>query len=124
MTSQRLFPSKQYFLAADDEPIRSVVTTSAEAVVVAWYVRSGQSIRPHRHPGGQDTWTLLAGEGDYVCNEKGDTFKIRAGDIVVAHTGEVHGLHNKSADPIYFISVVTPSDAGFELLSADGRPPA
>jgi len=117
MPSDRIFASHNHFEPSDDEPIRSVVTTSAHAVVVAWYVKPGQSIKPHRHPHGQDTWTLLSGEGDYVLNEQGAEIKVRAGDIVVAHTNEVHGLHNRSAQPLYFISVVSPAEAGYELLT-------
>lgn len=117
MPSNRIFASHNHFEPSDDEPIRSVVTTSADAVVVAWYVKPGQSIKPHRHPHGQDTWTLLSGEGDYVMNEQGAETKVRAGDIVVAHTNEVHGLHNRSAQPLYFISVVSPAEAGYELLT-------
>ena len=117
MPSKRIFPSQHYFEPSDGEPIRSVVTTSPDSVVVAWYVKPGQTIKAHRHPAGQDTWTILSGEGDYIFNEFGDTTKVKTGDIVVAHTNEVHGLHNNSAEPIYFVSVVSPAEAGYELLS-------
>ena len=117
MPIDRIFASLDHFKPSDDEPVRSVVTTSSDAVVVAWYVKPGQSIKPHRHPNGQDTWTILSGEGDYILNEYGSEAKVRAGDVVVAHTDEVHGLHNRSADPIYFISVVSPAEAGYELLN-------
>ena len=117
MPTNRIYDSQNHFEPSDSEPIRSVVSTSPDATVVAWYVKPGQSIKPHRHPNGQDTWTILSGEGYYVINEKGTEAKVKAGDIVIAHTNEVHGLHNKSANPIYFISVVSPAEAGYELLS-------
>ena len=116
MPTNRIFDSQNHFEPSDNEPIRSVVSTSSDATVVAWYVKPGQSIKPHRHPHGQDTWTILSGEGYYVINEKGSETKVKAGDIVIAHTNEVHGLHNRSANPIYFISVVSPAEAGYELL--------
>lgn len=119
MPANRIFPSQSFFVPSDNEPIRSVVTTSADCVVIAWYVKPGQSIKPHRHPAGQDTWTILAGEGEYVFNEAGETTKVKAGDVVVAHTNEVHGLHNTGANPVYFISVVAPTEAGYELLTPD-----
>lgn len=117
MSANRIFTSENHFAPSDYEPIRSVVATTADAVVVAWYVKPGQSIKPHRHPSGQDTWTILAGEGDYVMDSTGTEAKVRAGDIVIAHTNEVHGLHNRSAQPLYFISVVSPAEAGYELLA-------
>lgn len=116
MSVRRTFPSSQFFEPADGEPIRSVVTTTPECVVVAWYLKPGQRINTHRHPCGQDTWTILSGSGEYVISEAGDTTPIQAGDIVIAHTGEVHGLHNNGVEPIYFISVVSPANAGYELL--------
>ncbi|WP_272975618.1 cupin domain-containing protein [Alcanivorax jadensis] len=116
MSLNRIFDSYKYFEPSDGEPIRSVVASSTDAVIVAWHVKPGQSIKPHRHPAGQDTWTILSGEGDYVIDEQGNEFKIKAGDIVIAHTNQVHGLHNRSAQPIYFVSVVAPSEAGYELL--------
>ncbi len=119
MSTPRIFDSNDYFEPSDADPIRKVVTSSADAVVVAWYLKAGQSIKPHRHPFGQDTWTVLSGEADYVMDDSGAEMKIKAGDVVVAYTNQVHGLHNRSAEPCYFISVVAPAEAGYELLGAD-----
>lgn len=116
MSAQRIFDSHNLFEPNDTEPVRRVVTASADAVVVAWYLKPGQSIKPHRHPCGQDSWTVLSGEGDYVIDEAGTEVKIKAGDVVVAYANQVHGLHNRSAKPCYFISVVAPAEAGYELL--------
>ncbi len=43
-------------------------------------------------PDGQDTWTILSGEGQYQIDEQGNTVAIAAGDIVVANKGQVHGV--------------------------------
>lgn len=118
MSDFRVFRSQDYFQLSDNEPIRSVINSSPDANIVVWYIKPGQSIAPHRHPYGQDTWTILSGEGDYVRDEAGTEIKVRAGDVVVAFTNQVHGLHNRSAEPLYFISVVSPSDAGYELLQS------
>nr|WP_244913281.1 hypothetical protein [Phormidesmis priestleyi] len=42
-----------------------------------------------------------------------------AGDVVIAHTGCVHGVLNNSDEPLVFISVVSPADAGYQLVSED-----
>lgn len=116
MADSRVFNSQDYFQLSDNEPIRSVINSSSDANIVAWYLKPGQSIAPHKHPYGQDTWPILSGEGDYVIDEEGTETKVKAGNVVVAFTNQVHGLHNRSAEPLYFISVVSPTDAGYELL--------
>ncbi len=112
----RRFKSADFFQPADGEPIRSVVTESVNATVVAWYVKPGQSILPHIHPSGQDTWTILSGVGDYYLDQTGTTMAIAAGDIVVAPTGCVHGVTNRGDEPFVFISVVSPAEAGYEPI--------
>lgn len=116
MVSNRLFKIADFTHPSDGDPIRSVVTQSAEAVVVAWYVQSGQSIAAHVHPQGQDTWTILSGGGSYLLDEDGSRCAIQAGDVLVAPVGAVHGVFNPHSEPLIFISVVTPAEAGYQLL--------
>jgi len=96
--------------------MRSVVLQTHEAVVVAWLVLPGQVIRAHVHPTGQDSWTVLSGEGEYFLDRDGNTATIRTGDIAVAQAGEVHGVRNVGDVPLEFVSIVSPADAGFEAL--------
>lgn len=115
MQTTRLFNSADFLQADDDVPIRSVITQSKEQVIVAWIVKTGQEIPAHIHPHGQDTWTILSGAGRYYLDTAGTTQTIQAGDVVVAHIGEVHGVFNDSDAPLLFISVVSPADAGYQL---------
>jgi quercetin dioxygenase-like cupin family protein len=117
MSIRRIFTSSQFFQPTDGEPIRSVVTESQDAVVVTWYVKPGQEISPHIHPNGQDTWTILRGKGEYYLDEIGTKKTVVAGDIVVAYTGCVHGILNNGDEPLIFISIVAPADAGYQLVS-------
>jgi quercetin dioxygenase-like cupin family protein len=117
MNSTRIFSSTDFFQPTDGEPIRSVVTESKDAVVVAWYIKPGQEIAAHLHPNGQDTWTILAGKGEYFLDQVGTRRAIAAGDVVVAYPGCVHGVLNHGDEPLIFISVVSPSDAGYQLVS-------
>ena len=93
MPSRRIFPSAAYMTPADEEPVRSVVVETPEAVVVAWYVQPGQRIPAHIHPAGQDTWTVLSGQGLYQTNAEGDTRPLKPGDIAIAGPGSVHGVY-------------------------------
>lgn len=114
MNVTRIFNSSQFFQPTEGEPIRSVITESKDATIVAWYIKPGQEIAPHMHPHGQDTWTILMGEGEYYLDETGTRKPIHAGDVVVAPTGHVHGVLNSGEEPLIFISVVSPSDAGYQ----------
>jgi quercetin dioxygenase-like cupin family protein len=112
----RIFNSTDWFRPADDEPVRSVITESDLAVVVAWYIQPGQSIAAHVHPHGQDTWTILSGQGEYYLDAAGNQQLIQAGDVVVAPKGAIHGVCNSGTAPLTLISVVAPAAAGYEPL--------
>jgi len=123
MSINRIFKSSDFFQPTDGEPIRSVVTDSSHAVVVAWYIKPGQEIAAHIHPNGQDTWTILSGSGEYYLNTAGDRKIITAGDVVVAPVKSVHGVFNHGDEPLIFISVVTPYDAGYEPVIIESSSP-
>jgi quercetin dioxygenase-like cupin family protein len=117
MNTTRIFKSSKFFQPADGEPVRSVVTESPDAVIVAWYIRPGQEIPAHIHPQGQDTWTILSGSGEYYLDQVGTRQSIEMGDVVIAPAGAVHGVFNSSDEPLVFISVVSPLNAGYQLVS-------
>jgi quercetin dioxygenase-like cupin family protein len=117
MNETRIFTSANFLQPTDGEPIRSVITESDDACIVAWYVQPGQEIAPHLHPHGQDTWTILAGKGEYYLDLAGTKQPICAGDVVIAPLGCVHGVSNNGDRPLIFISVVSPANAGYETVS-------
>ncbi len=123
MSTARIFNSSEFFQPTEGEPVRSVVTESEDAVVVAWYIKPGQEISAHIHPNGQDTWTILSGKGEYYLDEAGTRKPIIAGDVVIAHIGCVHGVFNNGDEPLVFISVVSPSEAGYQLVSLEDSLP-
>lgn len=117
MIASRVFPSAKFFQPSKGEPVRSVITESPDAVVVAWYIQPGQEIPAHIHPQGQDTWTILSGSGNYYLDELGGQQLISMGDVVIAPVGAVHGVFNHSDEPLVFISVVSPATAGYQLVA-------
>jgi oxalate decarboxylase/phosphoglucose isomerase-like protein (cupin superfamily) len=40
---------------------------------------------------------------------------IKAGDVVIAPRGAVHGVFNHGTEPLIFAAVVSPAESGFEL---------
>lgn len=119
MSKTRIFDSSQFFQPTDGEPIRSVITESKDAVVVAWYIKPNQTIPAHIHPNGQDTWTILSGCGEYYLDQAGTKQAIAAGDVAIAPIGCVHGVVNTGDEPLIFISVVSPANAGYQLVSLE-----
>ena len=115
MLQSRIFKSNDFIQPSDEEPIRSVVASSKDSTIIMWHVKPGQTIENHTHPNGQDTWTVLSGSAQYISDEKGSVSEVKTGDIVIAHRGEVHGAVNNGNIPFIFVSVVSPSEAGFEL---------
>lgn len=113
MKNQRVFKATDFMQQSTGEPIRSVVLETQHSVIIAWHVLPGQSIAPHTHPAGQDTWTILSGHGRYQTNELGDWIDIAPGDIVVAQQSQVHGVTCTSEEALQFVSVVAPTEAGY-----------
>lgn len=116
MSLHRHFKVADFLQPADGEPIRSVITESTDAAVVAWHVNPGQRVSAHVHPEGQDTWTVLFGRGQYQLAADGQSTPLAPGDVVVAHRGEVHGVYNSGSEALVFVSVVSPAASGFEPL--------
>jgi quercetin dioxygenase-like cupin family protein len=114
--SQRVFQVAAHLQPNDGEPIRSVVHETDDAAIVAWTIKPGQRISPHMHPSGQDTWTVIAGFGEYQLDASGATVRIAAGDIAVAPAGAVHGVLNTGSQNLVFVSVVGPALSGFQAL--------
>jgi hypothetical protein len=113
---ERIYKSSDFLVSNTGEPIRSVITESKESAVIAWFVNPGQRISAHLHPDGQDTWIIQSGIGVYQLDRSGATKNIQAGDVVVAHQGEVHGVLNTGDTPLIFVSIVSPALSGYELL--------
>jgi quercetin dioxygenase-like cupin family protein len=112
----RVYKSSDFLKSNTGEPIRSVITESKESAVIAWHVNPGQKISAHLHPDGQDTWIIQSGTGEYQLDQVGGIKSIRAGDVVIAHSGETHGVLATGTEPLIFISVVSPALSGYELL--------
>ena len=120
MADKRVFASAEFVKPQFNDaepPIRSLIASSKDSNVIIWHVATGQHLLPHIHPLGQDTWIVQSGGGDYVFDAQGSTRPIKAGDVVIAHAGEVHGVICTSTEPLVIVSIVAPAEAGFEPIS-------
>jgi len=110
----RVYAVAEHLQPQPGEPLRSVVTETADATVVAWVVLPGQTIGQHVHPQGSDVWTVISGQGLYRHDPDEAPLRLRSGDIAVAGSGQLHGVHNDGDEPLVFVSVVAPLSAGYE----------
>ena len=110
----RIHHSCDHFISNSGDPLRTVISSSADCTIIAWHLEPGQTIGDHIHPQGQDTWTVLAGNGDYRLDAAGASTPIGAGDVVIAEARQVHGVTNTGSQPLRFISIVCPLQAGYE----------
>jgi quercetin dioxygenase-like cupin family protein len=111
----RIFTIKEHARPNPDQVERVVIAQSEQAVLLVWHLLPGQEIAPHRHPHGQDTWVVLAGEAEYLLGG-GEVRMINSGDMAIAAPGQTHGARNRGTVPFVFTSVVAPADAGFEEI--------
>jgi len=120
MLHDRVIDAAPHYEAGLSEPPRVVMTESADAAVVCWHVEPGQRIALHTHPEGQDTWIIMAGQGEYFTDAEGSSRPLYPGVVAVAPRGAVHGALNTGSTPLRFISVVAPAQSGFEPLQTPG----
>ncbi len=119
MHQDRVFDSALFFRAGEEVPPRVVITESSDSAVVCWHVEPGQHIELHVHPGGQDTWIVLAGEGRYFPDQSGHFLPLRPGVVAIATRGAVHGALNTGSTALRFVSVVSPAESGFEPVAVE-----
>jgi quercetin dioxygenase-like cupin family protein len=111
---QRIYRVADHLQPQRGEPLRTVITETADSVVVAWVVLPGQAIGKHVHPRGTDVWTVLSGQGLYQHQEGSAPLRLRSGDIAIASAGQLHGVLNDGEEMLVFVSVVAPLAAGYE----------
>jgi quercetin dioxygenase-like cupin family protein len=88
----------------DDRPATLLLHDETNARVVAFHLREGQRVPPHR----SDSTVIvqvIAGEG--VFRGEGDEARLAAGDTAVYAPGEMHSM-DATAGPLHFLAILTP----------------
>jgi mannose-6-phosphate isomerase-like protein (cupin superfamily) len=70
----------------------------------------GDSIGSHRHEDNEDSYIIIAGEGEFTDNA-GVKTTVGEGDITIARPGQSHGLANTGTVPLIFLDIVA-KDSG------------
>ena len=112
--NHRVLGLAEHLQSQPGDPLRKLVAETPDAAVVAWVVLPGQAIGNHVHPHGTDVWTVVSGQGLYQHDTGASPMRLRSGDVAVARAGQLHGVLNDGAQPLVFVSVVAPLNAGYE----------
>lgn len=67
-------------------------------------LKPGVSIGTHPHDGEFEVYYILTGEGTY--DDNGTITTVRAGDVTVCPSGEVHGLANTGTEEMSIIALI------------------
>ena len=66
-------------------------------------LKPGQEIKPHVHEG-DHIWIVLEGSGEFLSSD-GEAREIDRSKIVVAPSGEAHGVRNNTDENLVFASI-------------------
>lgn len=106
---QRLFSVELLLekIRGNGEPTKILFYETPYSNGAIWYVPPGKGIPAHYHPGTDDIWMVLAGEGEYYLGN-GETHPIFPELIAIAPQGEVHGVRCTGNDPLIFVAISAP----------------
>ncbi|MDH4128991.1 MAG: cupin domain-containing protein [Spirochaetota bacterium] len=113
--SSRVFKADEYIKSSNETPTKSVVLETSNTLIVIWTVLPGQEIAAHIHPTGQDSWIVLFGSAEYYISDSIST-QLSKGQVAVAKPYEIHGAINSYDEPFIFISLLSPSNAGYQSV--------
>ena len=85
------------YLLKDNKTLNNLVLSSTE-------LKPGQQTRGHTHPGQEEVYYFIAGNGAMQIND--DLYRASPGDVFLIPDGAFHKVFNKSdVNPCYFICV-------------------
>ena len=85
------------YLLKDNKALQQLVLSSTQ-------LRKGQSTRGHSHPGQEEVYFFVSGEGEMELGE--ERFPVKANDVVLIPDGVFHRVHNMTAlSDLYFVCV-------------------
>ena len=70
---RRLFNIKEILEKIPPEASRTVLFSDEYIMASVWSLGPGEEICPHQHPGSDDIWVVLKGEGEYWMEKDAPT---------------------------------------------------
>ncbi len=103
----------------NDGAVPKITLCKTDALTLdVYYFGAGQRLGYHRHPTGDQIFTVISGEGTFYLDEGGEeTLAVKAGSTFVAPANQWHDLHNTGSGQMV-AQQVTKQPAGMEKRDA------
>lgn len=111
---RRLFNIKEILEKLGPQASRQVLFADEYMMTSVWNLAPGEEIIPHQHPGSDDIWVVLEGEGEYWMEKDAPPCRIKEGMVALAPARHAHGVRNTGEGPLVFISVSAPQPLDIE----------
>jgi len=92
----------------DNDYFRRVVATGEYEQVVVMTLNVGENIGSEVHPGTDQVFIFVEGEGDAVL--AGEVRSFNEGDLVYVRAGTQHDIINRGATPLRLITIYAPPE--------------
>jgi oxalate decarboxylase/phosphoglucose isomerase-like protein (cupin superfamily) len=84
------------YVLKDNKTLKNLVLSST-------HLKVGQQTRGHRHPGQEEVYIFVSGQGKMIVGEETDTpFNVFAGEIVLIPDGAFHRVINDGDQNLLF----------------------
>ena len=92
----------------DNDFFRRVVATGDHEQVVVMTLEEGEDIGSEVHPGTDQVFLFVEGEGDAVLD--GEVRSFNEGDLVYVRAGTRHNIINRGTKPLRLITIYAPPE--------------
>ncbi len=98
-----------------DDAVSKVTLQKTDTLTLdVYYFNAGQRLGYHRHPTGDQIFTVIEGEGTFYLDDSGEeTIAVSAGSTFLAPANTWHDLHNTGSGKLV-AQQVTKQPAGME----------
>ncbi|RZO94019.1 MAG: cupin domain-containing protein [Gammaproteobacteria bacterium] len=84
------------YVVKDNVALNNLVVSSTD-------LKPGKSTSGHKHPGQEEVYNFVRGEGKMKIDE--DIFPVKKGDVILIEDGKFHQVINDSRENLYFVCV-------------------
>mgnify|MGYP001180460140 CR=1 FL=1 len=84
------------YVVRDNVALNNLVVSSTD-------LKPGKSTSGHKHPGQEEVYNFVRGEGKMKIDE--DIFPVKKGDVILIEDGKFHQVINDSRENLYFVCV-------------------
>ena len=84
------------YVVKDNVALNNLVVSSTD-------LKPGKSTSGHKHPGQEEVYNFVRGEGKMKIDE--DIFQVKKGDVILIEDGKFHQVINDSRENLYFVCV-------------------